>query len=132
MILNVVTNVAIRDAWKIMMIFRVPCRKDIWMFPKMKLPQNYPFHCRIFHEKKTSSYWGAPMTREPPHQNHLRNRHLTITWNNACSFGSRSNRIRDIPPKHGNATRNGEERDVAWLHQTPKMLLIFCIINDCY
>ena len=52
MILNVVTNVAIRDAWKIMMIFRVPCRKDIWMFPKMKLPQNYPFHCRIFHEKK--------------------------------------------------------------------------------
>ena len=70
--------------------------------------------------KKTSSYWGTPVTREPPHQNHLRNRHLTITWNNACSFGSRSNRIRDIPPKHGNATQNGQERDVAWLHQTPK------------
>ena len=37
----------------------------IWRFPEIGVPLNHPFINRIVHYKP-SSYWGSPMTMDPP------------------------------------------------------------------
>ena len=70
----------------------ISCGLLIWSFLKWGYPKIIHFH-RIFHNYNPSSYWGTPMTMEPP------------IYKNEC-FHCESSLPGDVPFQRGNWNRN--------------------------